>query len=133
VRDNFDVTLSTLSTTLITLLTGALLSFIPTVVLERRRERIAMLTRFDTALYAAATEVVAAARWVQHLAEAVADGNTQDDQSRRLDDEHQRLRATVEHIRFIGDAAVQFASREVLRQSYAMLMEAQAGIDPCAN
>jgi hypothetical protein len=125
--------LSTFLATLLPVAFGAAIGFIPSFLVERRRERLATNTRWDSQLFNAALELVAAARRAEHLADQVRADISRDEQRRRLDEEHQRLRVAVDHTRMLGAAEVQVAARSILHHSYALRLLSEKGYDPYAE
>jgi hypothetical protein len=110
---------ASLATTLISVAAGAVLGFLPTMLLERRRERRELLLRWDAPLLASAVDLVTAARLTEHLADQIEPGSSDDELLRRFDDEHQKVRVAVEHMRMLGTPRVQVAARNVLRAVYS--------------
>jgi hypothetical protein len=58
-----------LLTVLLPVVAGALIGFVPNLVLEGRKDRAARLNRWSDALYSASVELMESARRVEHLAE----------------------------------------------------------------
>jgi len=123
--------------TLVTVLFGAVIGFIPNYLLERRRESALLRTRWDSALFQLCSEFTASARGLDELAEQYArrrEAGTDDlDIAERIAAEHQRLRSLGEQIRLLGSQEVQLAARWVVRHAYAVREEAEGRSDPRAD
>lgn len=115
---------------LLPVIAGAVIGFVPTWVLERRRERYARKTKWDDALYAASIDLMAAARRSEHISDQIARGHDDRDRLSRLDEEQQKLRVAVEQVRMLGNVSVQVAAQMVLHHAYAYRVLVQKGSDP---
>lgn len=119
-----------LLTVLLPVVAGALIGFVPNLVLEGRKDRAARLNRWSDALYSASAELMESARRVEHLAEYTELGLADEGARLRLDEDHQRMRAAREKISMLGNAEVQQAAREVIDHVYAIRMRLETGHDP---
>jgi hypothetical protein len=127
--------------TLLPVLLGAVIGFVPNYLLERRRERAQMLTRWDSALFQLCSDFTESARSVDELAQrlsrghgraksAATAGTGEASVAERLAAEHLRLRSLGEQIRLLGSHDVQVASRWVVRHAYAVRQIAEGRGDP---
>jgi hypothetical protein len=114
------------------------IGFVPNYLLERRRERAQMLTRWDSALFQLCSDFTESARSVDELAQRVSRGHArakgaataEASVAERLAAEHLRLRSLGEQIRLLGSHDVQVASRWVVRHAYAVRQIAEGRGDP---
>jgi hypothetical protein len=109
---------------------GAIIGFIPALLLQKRTQKHELITRWDSALLAASVDLVEAARRTEHLADQIEKGRTDADHQRHFDEVHQQVRVSVEKIRLLGDAEVQVAARNVLRSVYSRRLVVRGEKDP---
>jgi hypothetical protein len=109
---------------------GAIIGFIPALLLQKRLQAHELITRWDSALLATSVDLVEAARRTEHLADQVEKGLTDADHQRHYDEVHQQVRVSVEKIRLLGDAEVQIAARNVLRSVYSRRLVVRGEKDP---
>lgn len=112
---------------------GAIIGFIPAVLLQRRAQKHELITRWDAMLLNASVDLVDAARRTEHLADQIERGRTDADIQKRFDDVHQEVRVSVEKIRLLGNANVQIAARNILRSVYARRLVVREEKDPYAE
>src|SRR5690242_5752677 len=118
---------------LIPVAAGAIIGFVPALLLQRRTQKHEIITRWDSMLLTASVDLVDAARRTKHLADQIESGRTDADHQRRFDDIHQQVRVSVEKIRLLGDAEVQIAARNILRSVYSRRLVVRGEKDPHAE
>lgn len=118
-------------TVLLPVIAGALIGFVPNLLLEGQKDRAARRNKWSEALYIASVDFMTSARRVEHLIESIKLGIADEVTAKsRLDEEHQRTRAAREQIMMLGDAEVQQAARRVLDDVYSLRVQMQTGEDP---
>jgi hypothetical protein len=122
----------------VSVLGGATIGFLPTYLLERRKERTALLTRWDATLYGLCAEFTSAVRQLLFMAERALDARgleRLDNQvlPEQLDGPHLRLRSLSEQIRLLADSSLQEAARLVQHHAYSVRAVALGGADPHAG
>jgi hypothetical protein len=115
---------------LVPVLAGAVLGFVPNLILEGRKDRYVRQNKWSDALFQASVELMAASRRSQHLLEQIERGETGEGQQRRLDEEQQKLRVALEAMLILGDAAVQRSARRVVHHGWAHRVLVETGTDP---
>jgi hypothetical protein len=120
----------TVLVSLVPVLLGAALAVLPAYYVERRRERTALVTRWDTSLYTLCAEFTSAVRLLLYLAERTPAPKDSEIHYKEFDDAQIRLRALSEQIRLIGNLDVQRAARIVQHHSWSVREEALTGADP---
>jgi|ERR1022692_2287330 hypothetical protein len=116
--------------TLITVGAGAIIGFVPSIILQRRTQSYEIKTRWDSMLLSASVDLLTAARRAEHLADQIERGQNDDERMRLFDDLHQQVRVAVEQIRILGTAEVQVAARNILRSVYSRRLLLSKGVDP---
>jgi hypothetical protein len=111
---------------------GATIGFLPSYLQERRRERAALLTRWDATLYDLCAEFTSAVRALLFLAERTADGKETPPQetAHGLDSAQLRIRTAYEQIRLLGSSDLQRAADTIRHHGYAVRMVAEGIHDP---
>ncbi|WP_436532317.1 hypothetical protein [Actinoplanes sp. HUAS TT8] len=98
--------------TVVTLVLGAGLGFLPTFLMERAKQRTQIDTRWDAELYRVCADFTATARQLMH-----ATGRPPEERE-LVDDLHARLRALREQIRILGSLDVQESARRIQSHSF---------------
>ncbi|WP_405470269.1 hypothetical protein [Streptomyces canus] len=104
---------SATATSVLLVVVGAGVGLIPTYLLERRKERHALAVRWDAPLYDLCKECAASARQLVHLTRRLDRAADRDEQRKKVDGEHARLRSVVQQLRILGTAELQQAAKEV--------------------
>ncbi|SCG63517.1 hypothetical protein [Micromonospora halophytica] len=120
---------STLAGTILTLAAGALIGLVPSLLIERRKEKRQLATRWDAPLYDLSVEFASTVRVFRHSASRLADAPDRAAHQERTEEERQRLNALLEQIRLVGDERVQRAARMVVRHSWAVARVAEGHED----
>ena len=107
---------------------GAVIGFVPSYLLERRRERTTLRTRWDSSLFELCSDFASSTRRFREL--CLRGGQFDTD---ALDEEHERLRRLSEQIRLLGSWDVQVASRWIVRHAWAVRHVAEGNDDPRAE
>lgn len=118
---------------LLPVVAGAIIGFIPALLLQKRMQKHELITRWDSALLAASVDLVDAARRTEHLADQIEKGRTDADHQQHYDEVHQQVRVSLEKIRLLGNAEVQIAARNVLRSVYSRRLVVRGEKDPYAE
>jgi hypothetical protein len=124
---------STLASALIPVLAGAIIGFVPALLLQKRTQEHEITTRWDSTLLEASVDLTNAARRADHLAERVERGLADSGSLEQYDDLHQQARVSTEQIRLLGNAEVQVAARNVLRCVYSRHLMLLGEPDPYAS
>jgi hypothetical protein len=95
------------------LVVGAAVGFIPTYLIERRKERHALAVRWDTALYELCKDFSATVREFVHLVRRYGSSVDKEQHRARVDEHHAHLRGLAQQIRLLGSKDLQQAAREV--------------------
>jgi hypothetical protein len=112
--------------TLLPLVAGAAIGFVPTYLVERRKERTTLLTRWDASLFALSSELAESARHFLHLAQNVHyDGDRIAAGERaglleEIDRAHARIRTLAAQIPLLGSREVQMQARLVVHHAFSV-------------
>jgi hypothetical protein len=119
-----------LETSIVPIIVGAIIGFVPTYVMDTRRERSLIRSRWDNSLFDLCSDFASTARGLQELClrQVNSDASTHLDDA--IDEEHQRLRTLSERLRLLGDQDLQFAVRWVVRHAYAIREVSEGQPDP---
>ncbi|HYN92828.1 MAG TPA: hypothetical protein VES42_03155 [Pilimelia sp.] len=119
---------------LVTLASGVLVGFVPAYLLERRRERHTLGTRWDTPLFTLSVEFISASQHFGHAAGRIPGAEPADRAAvaARAAEEQQKMRSLQIQLRLLGDVRVQRAARMVIRHAWAVMRVAQGDEDPRA-
>ncbi|WP_157429618.1 hypothetical protein [Actinomadura oligospora] len=113
---------------------GALIGFVPTYLMERRREREALRKRWDEPMHQLCSETVVCVRKILYGRNQVKYSDADKDVVlSEMEDDYQRLPLLVEQIRLLGTRDLQVAARLMLRHAYAVRLEARGEPDPRAD
>lgn len=125
-----------LLTTLIPVMAGAAIGFLPAYFIERRRERSTLAIRWDMSLYTLCADFTVAVRQMLLAAErtgVITDPLMRRERQEQLDEHRVRLRTLQEQIRLLGNSDLQSTARLVLHHAYAVRTVALGGADPRAE
>lgn len=113
---------------------GALIGFVPTFMMERRREREALRKRWDEPMHQICSETVVLVRKILRGRNQVKhEGADRDAVLREIEADHRELPLLVEQIRLLGTRELQVAARLMLRHTYAVMAETRGDPDPRAG
>jgi hypothetical protein len=112
--------LNSLLTSIILLTVGAAIGLVPAFLTERDKRLHALKIRWDVPLYELCKEFTAAARQLLDLSRQYQGRTDKDEQSRRIDEQHAKIRTLTEQVYLIGSADLQTAARLVLHHAYAV-------------
>jgi hypothetical protein len=107
------VTLSALSSSLVLLLAGAAVGFVPTYLNERAKRKHELTTRWDGPLFQLCRELAAATRLLEHLCGQFPETQERERLVTRVDDEQARIRSLVQQIHLLGSLDLQRAASAV--------------------
>lgn len=99
------------------LIVGAAIGFIPTFLNECAKRRHALAIRWDVPLFDLCKGLTAAARQLQYLSSRLDRVQDKESQQAQIDHEHLILRSLVQQVRLIGSKEVQVAAQEVQHQA----------------
>ena len=109
---------------MLTVVVGAMIGFVPNYLIERRKERTLLRTRWDSSLFELCSEFTSAARRFLELCAK---------KSPDVGEAHESLRTLCEQLRLLGSYDVQVAARWVIRHAYAVRTVSEGGPDPRAD
>ncbi|MDT7729203.1 MAG: hypothetical protein QOI21_5779 [Actinomycetota bacterium] len=115
------------------LLLGAIIGFVPNLLLERTKQRHAVRTRWDVPLFELCKQFTASARQVVHLARRLDRAPDRPSQVEKLDEKHAELRGLSEQVRLLGSSELQEAARLVIHHCYAVRATAEGQPDARAK
>jgi hypothetical protein len=104
----------------ILLIIGAAIGLVPAYVNERSKRLHALMTRWDTPLYDFCKEFTAAARQLLHLSRRYQRSTDKEEQAKKIDEQHWKLRTLTEQIHLLGDGPLQKAAVLVQHHAYAV-------------
>jgi hypothetical protein len=116
--------------TLVTLLSGVLVGFIPNYLVERRKERHALRTRWDTSLYTLSIEFTSATQRFRRAVEQPRESSDALDHRKVVDEERRQMSSLLAQLRLVGNVRVQRAARMVIRHAYAVMKVEEGHEDP---
>ncbi|GLZ30745.1 hypothetical protein Lesp02_29340 [Lentzea sp. NBRC 105346] len=108
----------------LTVVVGALIGFVPNYLIERRKERTLLRTRWDSPLFELCSEFTSTARRFLELCAK---------KSPDVDETHESLRTLCEQLRLLGSYDVQVAARWVIRHAFAVREVGEGREDPRAG
>jgi hypothetical protein len=120
---------SVLGTTLVTLAAGAAIGLVPTLLVERRKERRETRSRWDASLYSLAVEFMSTAEECRHLSRSASHAD-QEERRQQLRQERRHLWMVFVQLRLVGDARVQRTARMIIRHSWAYNEVEEGRADP---
>ncbi|WP_229074981.1 hypothetical protein [Actinoplanes sp. DH11] len=120
---------------LLPVLVGAAAAAVPTVLVERSRQRVVLDTRWDVAIQNVSANFATSARALLDLAEqhAKASEAEQKEVLERMTMERGRLHMLMAEVRILTDHRVQLAARRVVRHTWALQALLATGTDPRAT
>lgn len=109
---------------LLPVIVGAVIGVVPTMIVERARERAALRTRWDTTLHRSCAEFAASTRRILDLSEQADESPSQAREPvvEGLRREHSRLQVLMAEIRLVAGEEVQRAARLVVRHTWAVYL-----------
>lgn len=119
-----------LETSIVAVIVGAIIGFVPNYLMDVRRERSQLRSRWDNSLFELCSDFASTARGLQELCLHQANGGTDARLSDDIDEEHRKLRTLSERIRLLGDLEMQLAVRWVVRHAYAVREVSEGRPDP---
>ena len=122
--------LSGIETSIVAVIVGAVIGFVPNYLMDVRRERSLLRSRWDTALFDLCSDFASSARALQELCLRQAANDSGSSPLKDIDEEHQRLRTLSERLRLLGNLELQIAVRWVVRHAYAIREISEGRIDP---
>jgi hypothetical protein len=122
--------LTGLETSVVAVVAGAIIGFVPSYLIDVRRERSVMRSRWDNSLFELCSDFASTARGVQELCLRHAGNETEARLSDAIDEEHRRLRVVSERLRLLGDLELQLAVRLIVRHAYAVREISEGRPDP---
>ncbi len=121
-----------LETSIVSVIVGAIIGFVPTYVIDVRRER-ALRSRWDSPLFELCSEFASTVRGMQELClrrmTSEPDGHLSDE----IGIEHQKLRTLSERLRLLGGLELQSAVGWIVRHAYAVREVSEGRADPEAG
>lgn len=118
--------------TLVTLLSGVLVGLVPNYLMERRKERHALRTRWDMSLYTLSVEFTSATQRFRRAVEHLKEAPEALDHRKIVHEERQRMSLLLTQLRLVANVRVQRAARMVIRHSYAVMKVEEGHEDPRA-
>ena len=122
--------MSGLGTSIVSVIVGAIIGFVPTYAMDVRRERSLLRSRWDTPLFDLCSAFASAARGLQELCLRQAGGDPNAQLEDEINEEHRKLRTLSERLRLLGDLELQTAVRWVVRHAYAVREVSSGRPDP---
>jgi hypothetical protein len=119
-----------LETSIVAVIVGAIIGFVPNYLMDVRRERSLLRSRWDSALFDLCSDFASTARGLQELCLRQADNRTDVRLSDDINEEHQKLRTLSERLRLLGDLDLQLAVRWIVRHAYAVRKVSEGRLDP---
>lgn len=117
-------------TSILAVIVGVIIGFAPNYLMEVRRERSLLRSRWDNALFDLCSDFASTARALQELCLRRAGNGADARLSEDIDEEHQKLRTLSERLRLLGDLELQFAVRWIVRHAYAVREVSEGRPDP---
>jgi hypothetical protein len=119
-----------LEASIVAVAVGAIIGFVPNYMMDVRRERSLLRSRWDSALFDLCSDFASTARGLQELCLRRADNMADERLADDIDEEHQKLRRLSERLRLLGDLELQFAVRWTVRHAYAVREVSEGRPDP---
>ena len=122
--------LTGLETSIVAVIVGAIIGFVPNYLIDVRRERSLLRNRWDSALFDLCSDFASAARGLQEpclrRVDNISDARLADD----IDEEHRKLRTLSERLRLLGNRELQLEVRWIVRHAYAVRKVSEGRPDP---
>jgi hypothetical protein len=109
-----------LETAIVPVIVGAIIGFVPNYLMDIRRERSLIRSRWDSSLFELCSEFASTVRSFQELCLRKAKNEAEDRLIEDINEEHRKLRTLSERLRLLGDLELQLAARWIVRHSYAV-------------
>lgn len=122
--------LTGLETSIVAVVAGAIIGFVPSYLMDVRRERSMIRSRWDNSLFELCSDFASTARGLQELCLRQAGNETDARLTEAIDEEHRKLRAVSERLRLLGDRELQLAVRLIVRHAYAVREVSEGRPDP---
>ncbi len=122
--------LTGLETSILAVIAGAIIGFVPSYLMDVRRERSLLRSRWDNSLFDLCSDFASTTRGLQELCLRQASSETDASLSGAIDEEHQKLRTLSERLRLLGDLELQVAVRWIVRHAYAVREMSEGRPDP---
>jgi hypothetical protein len=122
--------LTGLETLIVPVIVGAIIGFVPNYMMDLRRERSLLRSRWDNSLFDLCSDFASTARGLQELCLRRARGQMEERPSDDIDQEHRKLRTLSERLRLLGDIDLQLSVRWVVRHAYAVREVSEGRPDP---
>ena len=129
-RDKGGVVMTGLETSIVAVIVGAIIGFVPNYLMEVRRERSLLRSRWDSALFDLCSDFASTARGLQELCLRRAANRTDVGLADDIDEEHRKLRTVSERLRLLGDLELQFAVGWIVRHAHAVREVSEGRPDP---
>jgi hypothetical protein len=117
-----------LEASIVAVIVGAMIGFVPNYLMDLRRERSQLRSRWDTALFELCSDFASSARCLQELCLRRTPSSTR--LPEEINEEHHKLRAISERLRLLGDLELQFAVRWVMVHAHAIHEVSEGRPDP---
>ena len=118
-----------LEASIVAVIVGAMIGFVPNYLMDLRRERSQLRSRWDSALFDLCSDFASSARSLQELCLRRTSVSTAARLSEDIDEEHHRLRAISERL-LLGNLELQFAVRWVMVHAHAIHEVSEGRPDP---
>jgi hypothetical protein len=122
--------LTGLETSVVAVVAGAIIGFVPSYLMDVRRERSMIRSRWDNSLFELCSDFASTARGLQELCLRQVGNETVAGLAEALDEEHRRLRVVSERLRLLGGLELQLAVRLIVRHAYAVREVSEGRPDP---
>jgi hypothetical protein len=122
--------LTGLETSVVAVVAGAIIGFVPSYLMDVRRERSMIRSRWDNSLFELCSDFASTARGLQELCLRQVGNETDARLTEVIDEEHRRLRVVSERLRLLGDLELQLAVRLIVRHAYAVREVSEGRPDP---
>jgi hypothetical protein len=125
-----EMRLTGLESSIVAVIIGAIIGFVPNYLMDVRRERSLRRSRWDSALFDLCSDFASTARALQELCLRRASDGPGSAPSDDISEEHQKLRTLSERIRLLGDLDLQLSVRWIVRHAHAMREVSEGRLDP---
>lgn len=120
-------------TSVVLLVVGAMVGLVPTYLSERRKERHALATRWDSPLYELCKDFATTVRQFVHLVRRYDRAIDEKVHAAAVNDHHARLRGLAQQIRLLGSEELQLTAREVEHHAWWVRQVCEGGEDELAT
>jgi hypothetical protein len=122
-----------LETAIVPVVVGAIIGFMPNYLMDMRRERSLIRSRWDSSLLELCSEFASTARGFQELCLRKAKNEDHDRLVEDINEEHRKLRTLSERLRLLGSLDLQLAARWIVRHAHAVREVSEGRPDPRAR